>query len=314
MSLLRRFASSVALSSLAAVSCRGAADGTLENMDTLVRTYAAAKSQDGVWTLEREGGGTMRVRYAALQERSLRDLGGGSWGAVADFADEDAPRSHHAGVVVSMGESAWEVVSFRWLTKKQLPAFRAELAKRAEAFSRSRAGPPAPVGKPSLTDAAPLPPMNPGEKPASAAQSEVRQDALAAIIAANEKAYYDPARDGRKDLLAAMRLARGKRKRVLMVVGNRGCGWCRKLGDLFREDADIRGMRDRAFVTLHTDFKTNYDWLREYAPIQGTPHFLVLNAEGELLLSQDTGQLESGGRYDRRRVADFLSDWQPVTP
>jgi hypothetical protein len=291
-------------------SCFGAEDGTLENLDTLVRTYAAAKSPDGAWTVRRKKGPPVRLVYASLQERSARDLGNGTWGAVADFTEEGASKIYHAGVVANMGAGTWEVTSFRWLTAKELPAFRAELAGRAESFARAHEGPDAPVGKPRPSDAeAPPPPMNPGEKPAAARTRDAA--ALAATLAANEKAFYDPKRDARKDLTAALDLARRSRKRVLLIAGHSGCGWCKKLGALFRGDDELRRLRDKAFVTVHADFASNATWLREYAPIQGTPHFLVLNSEGELLQSQDTGALESGSQYDRGRLASFLGEWQP---
>ena len=49
--------------------------------------------------------------------------------------------------------------------------------------------------------------------------------------------------------------------------------------------------------------------LSRYPRIPGYPHLFVLNSNGKLLHSQDTGQLESGNHHDRDKVMAFLKQW-----
>ena len=48
-----------------------------------------------------------------------------------------------------------------------------------------------------------------------------------------------------------------------------------------------------------------------YPEIKGYPHLFVLDADGKLLHSQFTGELEKGKGYDRAKFFAFLKDWAP---
>ena len=46
--------------------------------------------------------------------------------------------------------------------------------------------------------------------------------------------------------------------------------------------------------------------LSQWPKIKGYPHLFVLDAEGRLVHSQDTGELEAGKDYDEAKVIAFL--------
>ena len=51
--------------------------------------------------------------------------------------------------------------------------------------------------------------------------------------------------------------------------------------------------------------------LSAYPKIEGYPHLFVLDSDGKLLHSQDTGALESGKHHDHDKVLAFLKRWAP---
>ena len=53
----------------------------------------------------------------------------------------------------------------------------------------------------------------------------------------------------------------------------------------------------------------NEEVLSQYPRIAGYPHLFVLDSDGKLLHSQDTGELESGDHHDRDKVFNFLKEW-----
>ena len=54
--------------------------------------------------------------------------------------------------------------------------------------------------------------------------------------------------------------------------------------------------------------------LSKYPVIEGYPHLYVLEADGKLLHSQFTGDLEKGKTYDREKFFAFLKEWAPAKP
>ena len=71
---------------------------------------------------------------------------------------------------------------------------------------------------------------------------------------------------------------------------------------------DLVQLRDRNFVTVKINFSEeneNKEVLSRYGPIESYPHLLVLDTDGKLLISQDTGVLESGKSYNIEKLKAF---------
>lgn len=130
---------------------------------------------------------------------------------------------------------------------------------------------------------------------------------------------FDPARDPDADLQAALAQAKESNRRVLVDVGGDWCIWCKLLDAKFEQEADLRQLRDRNFVVLkvHYDKKVNQNdaFLSRYPKVAGYPHLFVLDANGALLHSQNTGDLElpadQGKGHDSAKIAAFLTQWAP---
>ena len=110
-----------------------------------------------------------------------------------------------------------------------------------------------------------------------------------AALAQNLPAKFDPARDAAADVATATAAAKAQRKRVLVDVGGEWCPWCHILDRFVAANADVKKLVD-----------DNYVWVKGY------PHLFVLDGEGALVHSQDTGAWEAGKDYDKDKVLAFL--------
>lgn len=126
---------------------------------------------------------------------------------------------------------------------------------------------------------------------------------------------YDPKRDPQKDLELAQSAAAQAHKRILMEVGGDWCIWCKRLDQFFTQNTDLRAARDANFVTLKVNMSPqneNYAFLHRFPEIPGYPFIFILDANGNLLGTENTDDLENGSSgYDPSRVKKFLSTWQP---
>jgi len=123
---------------------------------------------------------------------------------------------------------------------------------------------------------------------------------------------YDPKRDAAQDIQDAIKEAQHAHKRILLEVGGEWCSWCHTLDRFFDAHPELIQLRDRNFVTVKINFSEeneNKEVLSRYGPIESYPHILVLDADGKLLLSKETGSLESGKTYDVERLTEFLKQW-----
>ncbi len=127
-------------------------------------------------------------------------------------------------------------------------------------------------------------------------------------------AKFDPTRDAEKDIQAAVTLAAQTGRRVLLDVGGEWCSWCHKLDKFFEENKDVTEFMNEHYVVVKVNYSKenkNEKVLSQYPEIKGYPHLFVLENDGSLLHSQDTGELEAGKYHDRDKVFAFLKEWAP---
>ena len=136
------------------------------------------------------------------------------------------------------------------------------------------------------------------------------QDVRAGAAAGVER--FDPARDADADIRAAVAEAARSGRRVLLDVGGEWCIWCRRLDTLFTTHDDLRTFRDAHYVVVKVNWSPenkNERVLSRYPKVAGYPHLFVLDADGTLLRSENTGELEKGKGHDPLKVMAFLKQW-----
>lgn len=125
---------------------------------------------------------------------------------------------------------------------------------------------------------------------------------------------FDPARDAASDIKAAVAEAKSSNRRVLLDVGGEWCIWCHRLDSLFATHSDLSVYLHSHYVVVKVNYSKenkNEPVLSQYPKIPGYPHFFVVDSDGKLLKSQDTGELEAGKGHDPAKVMAFLKKWAP---
>ncbi len=128
---------------------------------------------------------------------------------------------------------------------------------------------------------------------------------------------FDPARDAKKDIQNAIVQAKKLHKRILLDVGGEWCIWCSRLDSLFLQNKDLAEYLNEHYVVVKINVSKenkNQEVLSKYPKVTGYPHLFILERNGKLLHSQDTGELEYPKNYpikghDKKKVFSFLKKW-----
>ncbi len=126
---------------------------------------------------------------------------------------------------------------------------------------------------------------------------------------------FDPTRNAAADVATAAAQAKAQGKRVLVDVGGEWCSWCHILDRFVDANADVKALRDANYVWVKVNWSKdnkNEALLSRWPKIGGYPHLFVLDGDGRLLHSQETGALESGKDYDHAKMIAFLKTWAPA--
>ena len=123
---------------------------------------------------------------------------------------------------------------------------------------------------------------------------------------------FDPQRDAAKDVRTATTLAKAQGKRVIVDVGGEWCQWCHTLDAFIESTPEVKRAIEQHFVWVKVNWSPankNVALLSQWPKIRGYPHLFVLSADGELLFSQSTGELEGEyGKetYDKAKMQAFI--------
>ncbi len=139
----------------------------------------------------------------------------------------------------------------------------------------------------------------------------------AAAVAQDESAefydrHYDETADPFDQLKEAQKLAKAEGKLILLDIGGEWCIWCRRLDAFFRTNQDVSDYLKEHYVPVKINYSVenkNTEFLGQYPKIGGYPHIFVLDSDGKLVHSQNTGDLEEGKEHSKEKVMAFLKKW-----
>jgi thiol:disulfide interchange protein len=124
---------------------------------------------------------------------------------------------------------------------------------------------------------------------------------------------FDAGRDSFKDLAAAKAEAKQTGKRILMDVGGNWCPWCRRLHAFWDAQPAVKSLRDQNYVFVLVNYSKenkNTEFLAQFPKFPGFPHLFVLDADGKVIQSQETGVLEQDKGYSPEKITEFLKKWK----
>lgn len=127
---------------------------------------------------------------------------------------------------------------------------------------------------------------------------------------------YNPKADVKKDMALVLAKAKKEGKHVMIQAGGNWCGWCYRYDKFVKTDTALKRITADNFVVYHLNYSPenkNLDYLKKlgYPQRFGFPVFIILDAEGSRLHTQDSGLLEKEKSYDADKVKNFLQAWSP---
>jgi thiol:disulfide interchange protein len=134
---------------------------------------------------------------------------------------------------------------------------------------------------------------------------------------AKSKDIYSVNADAEAEISAALRQAKAEGKHVMLMFGGNWCRWCRMYDKFRLENARIDSASNVNYVFLHVNYSKenknsavleNYDFPQRF----GFPVFVVLNADGQRIHTQNSAYLEEGEGYSEKKVLEFYSQWSPA--
>ncbi len=131
------------------------------------------------------------------------------------------------------------------------------------------------------------------------------------------KVKYDPKADPAVELQKAVAAAQENSRHILLDVGGEWCIWCHRLDSFFEANEDVSEFLLANYVPLKINMSKenqNKEFLAKFPKIDGYPHLFVLDSNGKLLHSQETGSLEEGKGHSHDKVLAFLKEWAPKKP
>ncbi len=128
---------------------------------------------------------------------------------------------------------------------------------------------------------------------------------------------YDPEADAATVIQEATELAHKTGKHVFLQVGGNWCSWCIKFHRYIEADAELDSLQQANYVVRKVNYSrenTNDEVLAglEFPQRFGFPVFVILDASGKRIHTQNSGLLESEGGYSNRRIKEFLLHWSPA--
>lgn len=135
-------------------------------------------------------------------------------------------------------------------------------------------------------------------------------------MAQDKVKVYNPEADAKADLKVALEKALAQKKHVFIQLGGNWCPWCIRFHNFIIETPTVDSILNSDYVVLKINYSKenkNFDLLKdfEYPQRFGFPVFVILDANGKRLHTQDSGFLESGKGYDVKKVMTFLKSWTP---
>jgi len=128
---------------------------------------------------------------------------------------------------------------------------------------------------------------------------------------------YNPEADAAKDIQAAVSRAAKENKHVLLQMGGNWCVWCLRFDQFVKNDPQLDSIVKANYVVYHLNYSKeneNTEIFAKYGYPQrfGFPVFVVLDAKGNRIHTQNSVYLEEGSSYNKKVVMGFFNDWSPA--
>ena len=118
---------------------------------------------------------------------------------------------------------------------------------------------------------------------------------------AQAEASYDPARDGKQELISALARATQEAKPVLVIVGGDWCSSCVALDHAMLADAAMQRLLSERLILLKINYSAknkNAAAMKMLPFFLGYPSAFMLDANGHIIKTKSIFHFESNGKFD----------------
>ena len=128
------------------------------------------------------------------------------------------------------------------------------------------------------------------------------------------KNLYNPTADAKKDIANVIAQAKKENKHVFLQIGGNWCSWCIAFDKKVNENEELKKILNENYVVYHLNYckeNTNSEVLKDLGFPQrfGFPVFVILDAEGNRLHTQNSAYLEEDKGHSAEKVKEFLESW-----
>ena len=127
---------------------------------------------------------------------------------------------------------------------------------------------------------------------------------------------YHPEANAKQEISNAIAQAKKDGKHVFPQIGGNWCVWCLRFNTLVNQTPELTKIIAYNYVVLHVNYSKenkNEEVLASlgYPQRFGFPVFVVLDANGNRLHTQNSAYLEDGEGHSAKLVSEFLQSWTP---
>ena len=138
--------------------------------------------------------------------------------------------------------------------------------------------------------------------------------ANAALGDTTKPTLYHPLANAEIEIANAVAKAKAEKKHVLIQAGGNWCTWCIRFHKMVEADSQLDSMVKANFIVYHLNYSPenyNKSLFEKYGFPQrfGFPVFLVLDAKGNRIHTENSVYLEEGKGYSKEKIMEFLKGW-----
>ena len=127
---------------------------------------------------------------------------------------------------------------------------------------------------------------------------------------------YNPDADVSVSIAEGLTKAKAQNKHLLLQIGGNWCPWCLKFHQFCLSDNEINTFINKNFITIKINYSKENRNLAELKKLEypqrfGFPVFVILDADGKRIHTQNSAYLEEEKGYSKKKVLDFLKHWSP---
>jgi thioredoxin-related protein len=125
---------------------------------------------------------------------------------------------------------------------------------------------------------------------------------------------YNPYENVDSALQVVYKKAAAQNKQVFIQIGGNWCVWCARYNEFVTKDTQIDSLVNANYIVYHLNYSPENKNSKTLAKLGfpqrfGFPVFIILDAKGNRLHTQNSAYLEKEKSYNKALVMEFYKHW-----